>query len=360
MPVIIRTAGGGGGVKYYSTDSVTILKNTGGNGKALLRWQDPNDTTLDAIVFAKWAGTIVVRKENEPPKNENDGTVIFDNKIRNQYKEQDFVDSDVQIGKMYYYGIFPYTDKGVFNNSVENVTRIMVGAYPAVFSEATWDEIVEACQNDDVPESWQVGDENTIGLSNQWEGKSIVLQIWDKHHDYLAGDGYETAPLTLGMKSVMPQQNPFNGTLLIPYSNSSSGMSGPSATWMDSNLYEDYIADIIEKAIPENVRKYIRNIKKEMTRQDSIITKECRLFLPDEIELGFGNIYGVATTDSRQYPIFTDNSSRVKGDINSWWTRTREKNSYKVTMVCVNHDGSIGVRITEYISKEAICFAFCL
>ncbi|HJB29742.1 MAG TPA: hypothetical protein IAA06_13265, partial [Candidatus Blautia faecavium] len=71
MPLIVRGSGFsvGGGKNSYSTDAVQIIKITGAVGKTAIWWSDPQDTTLDAIVFVKWAGTLVVRKEGSAPIN---------------------------------------------------------------------------------------------------------------------------------------------------------------------------------------------------------------------------------------------------------------------------------------------------
>lgn len=73
-----------------------------------LKWEDPNDITTYEPTPATWEGTIVIRKENSPPLNRWDGDEIVDSTTRDKYKTDPYRDEDIQLGKTYYYGFFPY------------------------------------------------------------------------------------------------------------------------------------------------------------------------------------------------------------------------------------------------------------
>ena len=73
-----------------------------------LKWTDPNDLTGSKPVACTWAGTVVVRKENEPPKHKWDGTVIVNETTKNTYQSTWLEDNTIELNKVYYYGIFPY------------------------------------------------------------------------------------------------------------------------------------------------------------------------------------------------------------------------------------------------------------
>lgn len=73
-----------------------------------LKWEDPNDITTYEPTPATWEGTIVIRKENSPPLNRWDGDEIVDSTTRDKYKTDPYRDENIQLGKTYYYGFFPY------------------------------------------------------------------------------------------------------------------------------------------------------------------------------------------------------------------------------------------------------------
>lgn len=73
-----------------------------------LKWEDPNDIATYEPTPATWEGTIVIRKEDSAPMHRWDGVEIVDSTTRDKYKIDPYRDEDIQLGKTYYYGFFPY------------------------------------------------------------------------------------------------------------------------------------------------------------------------------------------------------------------------------------------------------------
>jgi len=75
-----------------------------------LQWEDPDDIDSWKPTPADWQGTVVVRKENAAPKHMWDGTEIVRTTLsnKNAYKDIAYNDEDIEFGKTYYYGFFPY------------------------------------------------------------------------------------------------------------------------------------------------------------------------------------------------------------------------------------------------------------
>lgn len=83
-----------------------------------LHWTDPIDIyEEEGILRTAWGGTRIVRKEGSYPQHENDGTVVVDSIVRDQYELTPYIDQNVTSGKTYYYAAFPYTTNGVFTRS---------------------------------------------------------------------------------------------------------------------------------------------------------------------------------------------------------------------------------------------------
>lgn len=122
-------SGGGGGSAAGEFNFVEIIRNiqhrlldepSGAEGAynpftqvVNLKWTDPDDIATNEPVPATWAGTVVVRKDGAAPLHRWDGVVeIIDETTRDSYSETYLEDNDVEENKTYYYGIFPYDERG--------------------------------------------------------------------------------------------------------------------------------------------------------------------------------------------------------------------------------------------------------
>lgn len=105
-------AGGSMGYAY----NVQTLDGNATSERVALTWTDPDD--------ADWLGTKIVRKTGSYPRGMADGTVVADNRVRNQYAAGAFIDTgvDTGTGTLYYYQAFPYAVCGP-NTSVHNRFR---------------------------------------------------------------------------------------------------------------------------------------------------------------------------------------------------------------------------------------------
>lgn len=85
-----------------------------------LRWRDPGDTTLPGgIVWAKWARTVIVRRDDgEYPTSPTDGVVVATSTVRNQYFETPLVDSGYTSTSKY--RAFPFSTEGYCNEEDSN------------------------------------------------------------------------------------------------------------------------------------------------------------------------------------------------------------------------------------------------
>ena len=90
---------------------------------AKITWTDPDDVVINGGIAATWAGTKVIRKEGSAPTSPTDGVEVVNETTRNQYQNTPVVDTGLTNGVTYYYGIFPYTDVGVYN--LQSVTSFI-------------------------------------------------------------------------------------------------------------------------------------------------------------------------------------------------------------------------------------------
>jgi len=104
----------------YPVKSVSEFTANGGVNRVLLTWKDPNDVVIDGEVVAKWAGTKIIRREDRFPRNEKDGDVVIDNKVRNKYESTPFIDHGLNNNTEYFYMAFPYTEKNIYTLTEES------------------------------------------------------------------------------------------------------------------------------------------------------------------------------------------------------------------------------------------------
>ena len=78
-----------------------------------LKWEDPDDIEdWEPTPARMWSGTVIVRKEDTPPLHRWDGVEIIDCREKNKYKDTPYIDEDIELNKVYYYGFFPYYPHG--------------------------------------------------------------------------------------------------------------------------------------------------------------------------------------------------------------------------------------------------------
>lgn len=99
------------GIELLDEPSECLVEyvRTGEGHHVELSWKDPEDISTYKPHPCDWAGTVVIRKEDNPPKWRWDGTEeIVDSTTRDEYLETPFVDDTIEENKVYYYGIYPY------------------------------------------------------------------------------------------------------------------------------------------------------------------------------------------------------------------------------------------------------------
>ena len=154
-----------------------------GNGIVELTWEDPKDKyatpegeameDTDQLV-STWAYTRIVRKVGLAPTGPNDGTIVLESAVRDQYKETPFTDSGLTNGLNYYYGAYAYNTDGV--PSEGNIKFVMVGYY-AELNLNTWDQIAKASADGMASSIWSVGDTKTIHMEGTFIGNGPGITV---------------------------------------------------------------------------------------------------------------------------------------------------------------------------------------
>lgn len=214
-------------------------------------------------------------------------------------------------------------------------------------ADATWAQIAEISEAGEAQERWSIGDEKDITVG----GETLTLQIYGFNHDDLTGGG--KAGITFGLKNLMAEKREMNSA-----NSSAGGFTGtPIYTWLQGELLSSLPTDL------KGVIKFVDKKTSEGNKSTTINTDSMKVFLFSSIENGLRVNDEVYKEEGSQYPIFTDNASRIKyiangsGEQYEWWERTPYI-GVNNKFCTVNNMGSTG-SYNPY-GLRGVCFGFCV
>lgn len=215
-------------------------------------------------------------------------------------------------------------------------------SYDPVFSNNTWEQIIEACHNNAVPDTWKVADHKPMTIN----GVDYQIDIIGKNHDTYTAGG--TAPLTFQMHDCYGTKYAMNS------SNTNSG------GWTDCAMRSTHLPAILA-LMPTEVQNGIREVNKLTSvgsKSSTINTTADKLFLLSEIEIFGSRSYSKAGEGS-QYAYYSAGNSKVKnfsGSSNNWWERSPVGVS-SAYFCRVNSNGTADYLYAS--NSRGVAFAFC-
>ena len=201
-----------------------------------------------------------------------------------------------------------FTELGVTATTTQAISVISISA---VFAENDWASIIAACQNKEVPATWNVGDSCSMTINN----KAYAIDIIGKNHDDYA-DGSGKAPLTFQMHKCYATQ----------YKMNSSGSN--SGGWSGCVLRSSGAFKTIKSKMPAEVVAAMKAVTKKTAASGSsstISTTEDTMFLLSEIEVQGARTHSYAG-EGTQYDYYKTAANRNKNDT-SWWLRSPRASS---------------------------------
>ena len=133
-------------------DPVTNFSAIPGNGNIELKWTDPKnkyatdegETAQDPDqLVSVWKYTKIVRKIGEYPQNPNDGVVVVESGVHNQYQTNPYVDTGLENDTTYYYCAYAINEDEVASEPAQVHTTSIVGIMLSTLSEGTLIKINE-------------------------------------------------------------------------------------------------------------------------------------------------------------------------------------------------------------------------
>lgn len=153
---------GGGGTNNQPLKAPTnflVAANT--QTSVAITWTDPENeySQPSGALIGEWMFTRIIRKVGSAPVNANDGVVIVESAVKNQYQSTPYIDSGLVQGTLYYYGAFAYTKTRVQSPGV--IFEYDLKGYDSILQNNTWNTILLACTEGVASDIWSVGDTKT-------------------------------------------------------------------------------------------------------------------------------------------------------------------------------------------------------
>lgn len=253
-----------------------------GNAKVTLTWTDPPNATVEPSgqTYATWAYTQVVRKEGSQPTGPNDGTVVVQSSVRDQYATKGFVDTGLTNDTLYYYGAFAYNSDGVYSEGAFVSAAPVAGTPLGDLTEGTLITINE----NGSPVEFYVAKQNYEPDLNGY-GKTLVLR--KKAYDY----------------------RPFQSTLR-PYSFPNTEIY----SFLNSSYYSLF-STFVKSLITPTTFEYCYN-------GSNILQATGKVFLPTAPEMGVQDLSSQQNSVGKKFP--TADAMvlcEYNGENISYWTR---------------------------------------
>ena len=183
-----------------------------------------------------------------------------------------------------------------------NVDMIMIDP---VFGNNSWAAIIKACQEKQVPDTWNVGDSCNMTINN----KTYAIDIIGKNHDDYA-DGSGKAPLTFQMHTTYATQYKMNGA---EYNN---------CGWKNCLVRISNAFPKLKQVMPAEVVAALKAVTKKTTAggaSSAIDTTADTLFLLSEIEVQGTRTHSYAG-EGTQYAYYQTAANRKKN--RAWYLRS--------------------------------------
>lgn len=214
------------------------------------------------------------------------------------------------------------------------------------FSDNSWENIIWACKNRAVPDSWK--DDGTSHKSLTIGSTSYQIDIIGKNHDLYTDGG--VAPLTFQIHDVYSKEYSMN--------DSQTNVGGYKA----SAMHNRHLPSILS-SIPAEIQNAIRSVKKSCSIGNTSTEIEevpCDLFLFSVSELlGDQDRYCIQG-EGKQYAYFKRNGAIKPLPMGQWsngyWTRT-PTTEFATGFVNINYKGTSGMSGSR--AEAYVTFGFC-
>lgn len=217
--------------------------------------------------------------------------------------------------------------------------------YDPVFANNTWEQIIDACHRNAVPDTWVA--DGTCYKDMEINGTNYRIDIIGKNHDTYTAGG--TAPLTFQMHDCYDETKQMNPK------------GGNAGGWEECEMRNTILPDIL-LLMPAAVQAGIQKVNKKSGTgggsSSGTQTTSDDLFLLSEIEI-FGERTHSVAGEGTQYEYYSVGNSTVKkvgGSASRWWERSPTSSNTR-DFCCVTNVG--GADYNDSSVSHVAAFGFC-
>ena len=216
-------------------------------------------------------------------------------------------------------------------------------SYDPVFANNTWEQIIAACHNNEVPETWKVADQKPMTIN----GVDYQIDIIGKNHDDYS-DGSGKAPLTFQLHDCYNIAKAMHST------------AANTMGWTQCSMRVEHLPIMLEQ-MPADVQSGIREVNKisaSSGRSHVLVTTKDSLFLLSEVEV-FGSSINSNSGEGTQYDYYKAGNSTVKnfnGSAYDWWERSPSAGSTRY--YCAVKSTGSAINSSANVIR-GVAFAFC-
>ena len=211
------------------------------------------------------------------------------------------------------------------------------------FADTDWSNIILACQNNTVPDTWRVKDQKPMTIN----GVDYYIDIIGKNHDTYTSGG--KAPLTFQLHDC------YGTTYGMNSSDTNSG------GWRDCAMRNTHLPAILN-LMPGNVKTAIKAVNKSTaltTGSTTQTTTSDKLFLLSEWEI-FAQTNWSTVEEGVQYEYYASGGNTIKnvnGTASQWWARSVRGGGSSNQFTGANATGATtSIRASRTMG---VSFAFC-
>ena len=244
-------------------------------------------------------------------------------------------------------GVWTVTVGTKMETVIIGTQELEVTLIDSVFANNSWAQIIAACHNGTVPDTWAAANQKAMTIN----GVEYAIDIIGKAHDDYA-DGSGKAPLTFQLHDCYGTAYPMN----------SSDTNGGG--WRLSAMRNTHLPAILA-LMPMEVQNGIREVNKKASTggaSPTIETVSDKLFLASVPEI-FGNSNNTVSGQGTQYDYYKSGNSTIKsmnGADTEWWGRSAYTDRFNnTTHFCsVTEYGSNNRNYASNNQGVACCFCF--
>ena len=168
---VINANAGGIKIPLKAPSALNVIANT--SNSLAITWTDPEDeySQPSNVLVGEFAYTRIVRKVGSEPVNANDGELVVESAVRNQYQSTPFIDTNLNPN-VYYYGAFSFTIDGIESSGM--IVMYEMDGYDSVFENNSWDKIAKAIQDNEAQDMWPIGSTKSVTFTN---GETLDFEL---------------------------------------------------------------------------------------------------------------------------------------------------------------------------------------